>query len=347
MGTRRPTIIDVAARAGVSKSLVSMVLRGDPGPSAASRATVLAAAQEIGYTPNRAAAILAAGRTDTVGVALDDYRNPWYVPLFAGIREAVAGSAVRLASADKTSNAHLDVSPLDDLLSLRVDGVLVAAEIAVGSRGEVVVPDVPVVMVGHRAHVVPGADVVSDDPVLGGRIATQHLVDLGHRSIAHVAGSDRTGRARRAGYEAAMRDAGLRALVIGGDDARVAAGAAPDTTESDGYHQGAAILDAQPDVTAVFAANDSMAMGVMGAAAERGLRVPEDLSVIGYDDSPIAGAALLRLTTIDARWHEVGRIAALQLLERIGGEVARTDPVRETLLAPRLVGRRTTAPPRA
>lgn len=341
---KRPTIVDVAAAAGVSKSLVSMVLRGDPGASDASREAVFAAARELGYRPNRAASILAAGSTRTIGIAVDDYRNTWYVPLFAGVREALEPVGFRVATADQTANAHLRLSALDDLVSLRVDGVIVAAEIAPGLP----VPEgLPLVVAGTRAHVMPGADVVRGDEDLGAGLVVDHLVGLGHRRIGYLAGSDGTAVARRVAHERHMRAAGLTPLVVGGGG-DPAAGGAPDTTEGDGYRLAATLLDAHPDVTAIVAANDPMAMGAMGAAAERDLRTPGDLSIVGYDDSPLASAALLRLTTVDARNDEVGRIAAEALLARLDGlpEEARAN-VSEVTVEPRLVVRSSTGSPRS
>jgi DNA-binding LacI/PurR family transcriptional regulator len=143
-----------------------------------------------------------------------------------------------------------------------------------------------------------------------------------------------------------VRAAGLDPLVVGGGG-DPSAGGAPDTTEADGYRLAAALLDAHPEVTAVVAANDPMAMGAMGAAAERGLRTPADLSVVGYDDSPLASAALLRLTTVDARNDEVGRIAARALLDRIErGPRAAGESPDEVTVEPRLVVRASTGVPR-
>lgn len=341
---KRPTIVDVAAAAGVSKSLVSMVLRGDRGPSAASREAVLDAVRALGYRPNRAAAILAAGRTNTIGVAIDDYRNLWYIPFFGGIRSVLAPLGVRVATADKTANEHLDVSPFDDLMSLRVDGIIVAAELP---RGSALQSDVPVVIAGRRSNRMRGADLVSADEELGAVLAAEHLLDLGHRRIGHLAGSDGTAVPRREALAGRLRESGVEPIVVGGGNRGTARGGAPDTTERDGFELAMRLLSDHPETTAISAANDTMAFGAFGAARKLGLSVPGDLSIIGYDDSPLASTALLDLTTIDARHGDLGRVAALNLLQRI--EDAATGVVHKTgvtTLQPRLLERSSTAAPR-
>jgi len=335
---RPPTIIDVAARAGVSKSLVSMVMRGDPGVSPGRRAAVLAAAAELGYRANRAAAILAGTRTGTVGVVVDDFRNPWYVPMLDGIRQVLAPRGLRLTLADGAANAHLGASPFDDLVSLRVDGVVLAAE---SPAGLVVPSGLPVVVAGERAVRPADTDVVASDEAAGGRLAVRHLVDLGHRRIAHLTGTGGSATARRVAAVAETARSGITAIVAGDGG-----------TDEDAGHQAArAVLTAHPDVTAFFAANDVMAMGAMAAVLEAGLRVPEDVSVIGHDETPLASSPLVRLTTVDPHNDEVGRRAASRLLERFDAAAGRTDadqaapaPTR-SLVEPTLVLRRTTAPP--
>ncbi|RDH97868.1 LacI family transcriptional regulator [Curtobacterium sp. AG1037] len=332
MSPRPPTIIDVATRAGVSKSLVSMVMRDDPGVSPARRSAVLAAAADLGYRPNRAAAILAGTRTRTIGVVVDDFRNPWYVPMLDGIRAALAPHGLRLTLADTRANEHLGSSPLDDLLSLRVDGVVLAAE---GFADAVVPADVPVVVAGERATVPTGLDVVASDEAAGGRSATGHLLELGHRRIVHVTGSGGPAAARRAAAVERMVAAGVTPVVVGDGP----------TAEATGYEGTRRALAEHPDTTAVFAANDVMAMGAIAAVRDAGLRVPEDVSVIGHDETPLAGSPLVRLTTVDPHNDEVGRLAAERLVRLIGAPTPDAAPLR-LLVPPSLVVRSTTAPPR-
>ncbi|MFJ4296215.1 LacI family DNA-binding transcriptional regulator [Curtobacterium sp. NPDC089689] len=335
MPDRAPTIIDVAARAGVSKSLVSMVMRADAGVSPRRRDAVLAAAAELGYRPNRAAAILAGTRTRTIGVVVDDFRNPWFVPLLDGIRDALAPHGLRLTLADVRANAHLGSSPIDDLLSLRVDGVVLAAE---GFPDLVAPSGTPVVVAGARGDVPGDLDVVASDESAGGRLAVAHLVGAGHRHVVHVTGSGGPAAVRRSAAVAEMIASGVEPLVHGSGP----------TSEATGYEGTRRALAEHPEVTAVFAANDVMAMGAIAAVREAGLRVPEDVSVIGNDETPLASSPLLRLTTVDPHNEEVGRLAATRLVERIAGGVVATaaPPPTRTLVDPTLVVRATTGPPR-
>jgi DNA-binding LacI/PurR family transcriptional regulator len=182
---KRPNIYDVASAAGVSKSLVSLVLRGAPGVSAARRAAVEEAIKQLNYRPSRAAATLAGNRSRTIGVVLDDYRNPWFVGLLGGLHDELAPLGFRVAVADPSFNAHLDRTPVDGLMSLRVDGIVIATEPTEEMFAAV---DVPAVVAGNRDVAVPGADIVANDDEAGGRLAVAHLIGLGHTDIGHVTG---------------------------------------------------------------------------------------------------------------------------------------------------------------
>lgn len=329
---RRPTIYDVAQAAGVSKSLVSLVLRGSPSVSQARRAAVLDAMARLDYRPSQAAATLAGATTRTIGVVVDDFRNLWFVGLLRGLQEGLAAHGFRIAVSDRTLNSHVEASPLDGFLAVRVDGLVIATEPTPAMR----VPEgLPVVVAGNRQGVVTGADVVANDDRLGGRLATEHLLELGHHRLGHLTGGGGAAELRAEGFRDALRACGLRAPVVGGDGG---------TTEEDGYRAALRLLDEAPSTTAIFAANDTMAMGALAAARERGLQVPENLSVIGYDDSPIAATHLLRLTTVDGRNVEVGAATAERLLERAAAAAAPTG--RTALLTPRLVTRGSCAGPR-
>jgi DNA-binding LacI/PurR family transcriptional regulator len=327
---RRPNIYDVASAAGVSKSLVSLVLRGAPGVSPARRAAVMEAIERLNYRPSRAAATLAGNSSHTVGVVLDDYRNLWFVGLLAGLHEQLAPLGFRVAVADPSSNAHIDRTPVDGLMSLRVDGIVIATE---PSEEMFAALDVPAVVAGNRDMVVPGADIVANDDMAGGRLATEHLIGLGHTEIGHVTGGGGAARLRAQGFVASMEEKGLRPRIAQGQGL---------TTEADGYHAALKLLDEYPTLTAIFAANDTMALGAAGAARDRGRRIPEDLSLIGYDNSPLASANLLRLTTVDGRNEEVGAGAAKALLRRMKDPEV---PVQTVLVGPELVIRASTAAP--
>ncbi|WP_432117670.1 LacI family DNA-binding transcriptional regulator [Streptomyces sp. bgisy032] len=335
---RPPTIRDVAERAGVSKSLVSLVLRGSDQVRPEKRDAVLRAVRELGYRPNAAARSLSERRTRTVGVLLSDLRNPWSVDLLDGLNPLLHAHGLHMLLADARLNRRTGQHPADPLLDLRVDGLVVVGTLpdpaALGSVAE----RIPVVLAGSREPAPPGVDVVAGDDERGAGLATGHLIGLGHRRIAHIAGYGVVGELRRRSFEETMRRHGLA------DRAPVEPG---DMTEEGGYRATVRLLSRPERPTAVFAVNDITAIGVLSAAGEMGLRVPHDLSVVGYDNTSIARLRHVWLTTVDNTSHEIGRRAARCLLERMerlegGGGAGRLD-----LTAPTLETRGSTASPPA
>ncbi|WP_437583493.1 LacI family DNA-binding transcriptional regulator [Paramicrobacterium sp. CJ85] len=323
----RVTIYDVARRAGVSKSLVSLVLRDSPRVSDEKRAAVLSAIAELGYQPNRLAAGLAGSRTKSIGVVIDDFRNLWFVELLEGLKEGLAGTGYSLSVADLPLNAHIDLDAVSAFQSLRVDGLVIAAEPA-GLLNRL--GTTPHVIVGGRETDGSGITVANDD-VTGGRLMTEHLLELGHRDICFITGSGEAARRRAEGYSQAMSAAGLAATVTD----------AGGTTEHHGHDAAEAVLQRHPLPTAIIGANDTMAIGVLGALHSRGLEAPRDVSVVGYDDSPPASYDIVSLTTVDDRGHDVGREAAMALLGAIAGT---TEPAAEILVPPALVVRQSSGP---
>ncbi|WP_062642865.1 LacI family DNA-binding transcriptional regulator [Streptomyces maremycinicus] len=323
---RPPTIRDVAERAGVSKSLVSLVLRGSDQVRAEKREAVLRAVRELGYRPDAAARSLGERRTATatgsppgpgggtplVGVLLHDLRNPWYVDLLDGLNSLLHASGLHMLLGDARLHRRVGQDPAGPFLDLRAEGLVVVGTLPDPAALETVAARMPVVVAAAREPVPAGVDLVADDDEHGARLATEHLVGLGHRRIAHLAGYGAVADLRRRGFEATMRAAGPD---------RVALVEAGDMTEEGGYRATVRLL-ARPDrPTAVFAVNDMTAVGVLSAAGELGLRVPHDLSVVGYDNTGISRLRHVWLTTVDGAGHEVGRRAARCLLDRLEGPV--------------------------
>jgi DNA-binding LacI/PurR family transcriptional regulator len=330
-------IVDVARAAGVSTATVSRALRGLPNVTDATRERVRRAAEELGYVASPSASSLASGRTRTIGLI-----SPWVAHwFFAHVIEG-AERTLRVEDFDAllyTFDVQHDIRRLQvdpDVLRRRVDGVLVVGmpmETAEVESLEAL--GYPMVFVGAGA---PGRVTVGVDDVGTARRAVAHLADLGHRVVAHLSGEpDDT-----LPWSPAVRRAeGWRTEVL----ARGLAG--PDGLEVHGHFDVAggrasmhALLDRRPDVTAVFAASDEMAMGAILAVRDRGLRVPQDVSVIGVDGHDMGEH--LGLTTMAQNAHEQGMTAASMLLEMITGA-----PVpREVVFPTHLVERSTTAPPR-
>lgn len=327
---RRPTIYDVADRAGVSKSLVSQVLQANPRVSEARRSAVLAAIAELGYRPNRAATELASHRTKSIEVVIDDYRNLSFVGLLGGLKSVLAGHGYHLAVTDIQLNTHLSPERQASILSTNLDGLVIAAE-----PDEALIDHWtgPTVIAGWRNTVPAGADLVANDDELGGRIAADHLVQLGHRAIGHLTGAGGPAAHRRIGFVRHLAAAGLAPWITGPGSG---------TAEEDGYRAATELFDLHPGTTAVFAANDTMALGALAAIRARGLAVPTDVSVIGYDNSPIAQSRYLGITSIDDRSDVVGAAAGRALLDRLAEP---TLTARQTLVEPSLVIRTTTAKP--
>lgn len=330
---RQPTIRDVAERAGVSKSLVSLVLRGSDQVRAEKREAVLRAARELGYRPNAAARSLSEQRTRTVGVLLHDLRNPWFVDLLDGLNSLLHAAGLHMLLADARLNRRTGHDLTGPFLDLQADGLVVVGTLPDPAALGAVAARIPVVVAGAREPVPPGVDVVAGDDERGARLVTEHLIGLGHRRIAHLAGYGAVGELRRRSFEATMRAHGLADL------ASVEAG---DMTEEGGYRSTVRLLGRPDRPTAVFAVNDIACVGALSAAEELGLRVPRDLSVVGYDNTSVSRLRHLWLTTVDNAGHEVGRRAARCLLDRLrapGGEG------RVHLTTPTLEIRGTTAPP--
>ncbi|MFI1287565.1 LacI family DNA-binding transcriptional regulator [Streptomyces sp. NPDC020792] len=330
---RPPTIRDVAARAGVSKSLVSLVLRGSAGVRPEKRQAVLAAVEELGYRPNAAARSLSERRTRTVGVLLNDMRNPWFVELLDGLNSRLYDSGLHMLLADGHLNRRLGEDLTRTFTELRVDGLVAVGTLRDPGALRVAAGRVPTVVAGAREPELPGVDVVAGDDEQGARLVTEHLIALGHRNIAHIAGRGAVGDLRRRGFEATMRAHGLAGTAV------VEQG---DLTEEGGYRATVRLLSRTRRPTAVFAVNDMACVGALSAAGESGLRIPRDLSLAGYDNTYLSRLRHVWLTTVDNASHDVGRRAAQRLLDRIDDpDLPRTVD----LTSPVLEARGTTAPP--
>lgn len=302
---RRPTIRDVAERAGVSKSLVSLVLGGSSNVGADRRQAVLDAMAELGYRPNQLARGLSSPHSGTVGVLLNDLRNPWFVELLEGLSATLHAAGVSPVLVDSYTDHRVGRRSVETLLEQRIDGLVVVGTTSEEAALEAAIASVPVVLAGTREPALPGADIVVDDDESGARQAAEHLIALGHRRIAHLQGPGEIGRLRRAGYEAVMREAGLDPCVVAGG-----------MSEESGYEAARRLLAGPQRPTAIFAFNDLACIGALSAAADQGLTVPGDLSLVGYDNTYLARIRHLSLTSVDNGNFAVGLQAGRFILER-------------------------------
>jgi LacI family transcriptional regulator len=326
-----PTLTDIAKLAGVSRSTVSLVLRESPLVAETTRERVLSALESSGYVYNRHAANLRSVRTDTIGLIVSDFTNPYYAELLAGA-ESVLEEAGRVSFLSHTEESlPRQERFLKRMLEQRVDGVLISA--ASGTYPEALQPfldaGIPVVQV-LRAVDAQRFDYVSGDNRLGLRYATEHLLGLGHRRIGYLGTSVRTSVSddRLAGYADALSSRGIDM------DAALVRECLPVWSQAKAAT--ASLLGLPDPPTALTCFNDLIALGAMLAVSESGRQPGRDVAIVGFDDIQLASAWRPGLTTIAVQPREIGREAGNLLLERINGS---TRPPLSVLLTPRLVVR--------
>jgi DNA-binding LacI/PurR family transcriptional regulator len=326
---RRPTLADVAARAGVSTALVSIVMRDAPGASAATRERVRRAAGEIGYRPDSRARLLRSSRSRLLGVVFG-VQEAFHGDLVSGLYAAAERAGYEVALSAVTPGRD-EQRAVDSLLQDRCEALVLLGPRSPAATLVDLAARLPVVVVTRPVRSTT-VDVVRTADDEGMRLAVDHLVALGHRDVVHVDGGRAPGAAeRRRGYREALQRHGLPARVVGGG-----------LTEDDGAAAARRLLDGPlPGAVTVF--NDRCALGVLDVLRRAGRTVPGDVSVVGYDDSRIARLSSVDLTSVA---QDVDRLTTLA----VGRALARLDgtPVdrRELVVPPRLVVRSSTAPPR-
>ncbi|WP_327010275.1 LacI family transcriptional regulator [Dactylosporangium sp. NBC_01737] len=339
--SRRATITDVASRANVSTAAVSKVLRNAYGVSPAMQERVRQAIAELGYRPQAAARGMR-GRTYTVGVLIPDLRNPFFPELVEGIAEHLDTTEYQSLLGPGGSTAQSQGRMTDALLDRRMDGIIMIAPTLARSHLEATAATVPIVVIGRHGKSTE-YDAVVDDDLAGAGLIVDHLADLGHRRIAHIEHKDTTRgipttmpqTVRAEGYRQAMLRRGLGAEI----DIVFST-----YSEEGGYTAARELLARPVRPTAIFAGADVAAIGVLNAVHEAGLRIPEDISVAGYDNTSIAAMGPISLTSVDQDGHLMGVNAARLLLERVEQKRQRSVLLS---LSPTLVPRRSTAPPPA
>lgn len=328
----RPTMADVAAHLGVSRQLVSLVLGDRPGPSARTRERVLRAAEELGYRADTAAQLLRRARSRQLGV-LFTMAHPMETDLVGALYAAAALQeySVVLSALMATRTER---RAIDDLVGLRCEAlVLIGLSAQAPEDLARVASRVPVVEIGQRSGAVD-TDSVRTDDAAGTRLAVDHLVSLGHRDIVHVDGGESPGAPeRRDGYLAAMRDHGLDEWV------EVLPGV---YGEAAGARAANTLLARDRLPTAVVACNDQCARGLMATLVRAGRSVPGEVSVVGYDDSRVAGLPFLGLTSVRQDVERMAELAVDAAVARL--DEGRTDSA-HVMLAPTLTMRESTAPP--
>ena len=299
------TIHDVAARAGVSVATVSRVLNGKELVREETSRLVLAAAKLLRYVPNVAARSLSIRRSQTIGIVLPDVHGEFFSEVIRGVDLAARKAGYHIL----VSGSHSDAGEMLEVLETmhgRVDGLVVMApDVALASLREPLVPDLPLVLLNSADK---NLDSITIDNYGGARAMLRHLAELGHSRIAFIKGPAQNGDARERlrGFRHAMRAHGSAFECSG------------DFTEESGYEAAKLIVKQKPRPTAIFAANDSMAIGALSALTDLGVDVPRRMSVAGFDDIPIARYVAPPLTTIRVDIAELGRRAFALLFEALG-----------------------------
>ncbi|MFJ3086375.1 LacI family DNA-binding transcriptional regulator [Streptomyces sp. NPDC086838] len=329
-------IKEVARRAGVSVGTVSNVLNKPERVSEEAQARVHAAIDSLGFVRSESARQLRAGRSRMLGLLVMDAGNPFFVGLGRSCEEVAAQAGLGVMVCNSAGSSTAEQSHLLLFAEQRVRGVLLAP-IAMDNKPWETLrrSNIPFVVVGQQADAQEACSVAADD-VLGGTLAGKHLLQAGHRRIAYVRGPGKLQqiRDRRAGLVRAVREAGL------GDDAVVDIPTHAMDVRA-GRDAGARLIGLSPLPTAAFCANDLLALGVMQTVFDSGIRVPDDIAVVGYDDIEFAEACLIPLTSVRHPTREIGRLAAALLLKEI--DAPEPEPEHKhtaVVLRPELVVRR-------
>ena len=335
--TRRPsapTSHDVASEAGLSQSTVSRALRGDPRVTVETRDRVMAAAQRLGYTPSALGRNLVQRSTRTIGMVVTEISNPFYPNLIAPLHDELAELGYNMALFTESASHSFDT-----LFDRGIDGAVLTTRTLDGTvPREFLRRGLPFTFLTRVVDGIP-ADSVTVDNALGASLMAARVARFGHRRIGAIFGpaDTSTGRDRERGFRAGLAAAGVEL-----DDEAVDYG--PYTVDA-GRGAMDSILKAPNPPTAVVCFNDLVAIGALNAAHAAGLRVPEDISITGWDDLPMASWEIVQLTTVRQSMHEMARAAARLTVERVEGR-AGPEP-RHVLFDPELILRSTLGPPRA
>jgi LacI family transcriptional regulator len=326
------TMKRIAGELGVSITTVSKVLNNRADISPATRSRVLAKVEELGYQRNAVARSLSLRRTHTLGIVIPDLMHSFFVEVIAGIEPVASVRGYGLLLCSSGEDPRKERAELELLRGRQVDGVVLASANASGNGDllkQLTRQGTSLVMIDRDDH--PGVKchrVLTDDRRVG-ELATAHLLDLGRRAIAHIAGPPIVhARRRERGWREALAAEGITPI-----DNWLAPGG---FMEGDGYRAMKRLLTVKPRIDAVFAANDPAAIGAMKAIWETGLRVPEDIAVVGVGDIALGDLLRVPLTTVGWSRHDQGRHAAELLLDGLDRD---EDPPQRIIIPPRLIVR--------
>lgn len=329
------TITDVARHAGVSTMTVSRALNNTGYVAEGTRQRVLAAVENLGYVVNASARSLKGGRTNVLGMVVGDLSLQFFTEIVRGASDAARDAGLNLLLYTTASRPEQERSSVAALTSGLSDGlIIVLPRNPEAYLKQLEASRVPVVLINHR-EVDTHLPSVGADNYEGARAAAEHLVALGHRRIGFITGTTHSDQSheRERGYREVLEGAGLEHLVVPGD-----------FTQPRGFAAAHELLALREPPTAVFAGNDLSAFGVIEAVKDRGLSVPGDVSVVGFDDIPMASQVHPALTTVRHPLHDLGEAAVRLLLRLLSGLELRAEEA-QLELASELIVRASTAPP--
>lgn len=323
------TIYDVSQLAGVSLATVSRVMNKSDSVSDKTRKKVLEAMDKLGYKPNTFAQSLASNCSNSIGVLVSQLDGPYYGPMMAEIEESLRLDNKHVIIAVGHSNAEQEIDSVEFLLGRGVDALILDVE-AVSDEYLIALSKGPTPIVLINRYIEPIKErCIYLENELGGYLATRHLLELGHRDIAYISGPAKKHDAqeRLVGHQRALTEYGARfdpSLCVAGD-----------YKEDSGVACMEQLLHSGKPFTAVVCANDQMASGAISACLERGMKIPQEMSFVGYDNIPFARYAVPKLTTINNPIHEMGKMAALWLLKHLYKKNVQVDSVFEPQLVVR------------
>ena len=317
MSKKRPSLGLVAKLSGVSPSTVSRILNNTAKVSDSKKETVLRVIEETGFRPNLAARTLAGGRTMSIGVLTQYIDSPFYGEAIRGIEEVLASEGYTALFASGQGNRELELERLSMLMERNIDGLIVLSSTLADRELESLAKTLPVVLTG-RSTLNQRLTSIGFDNLGGGALALGHLADLGHEKIAVIDGPNDP--------DSALRMEGIRTECVSRninlDQARVEIG---DFNELGGYRAMGRLLEKRINFSAVIALNDQMAYGAMLALSEASLRIPEDVSLVGFDDLPHSAYTVPPLTTVSQPVNRIGAMAASAVLAISAGFEQATD----------------------
>lgn len=316
MNKRRATLADIAEAAGVSLMTVSRAINNKPGVSDDLRRTILALAEEMGYRPNQIARGLATSLTASIGLVVPDNTNPFFAQIARGVEDAAYENGYNIFLMNSNEEPPRERAALDSLWEKDIDGVILCSSRLPAQELELQVQRFPAMVLLNRDSIAPQSNLimVNVNDLRGAELGIRHFLAIGRKRIAYIAGpvTSTSSRRRLEGYQSNIKAAGLPL------DAQLIEAASPNT--EGGRAAAEALLARRPDLDAIFAFNDLVAVGAVQVCQEYGRRVPQDVAVIGVDDIPLATIFRPQLTTLHVNLAQIGHLAMRTLLDIINGD---------------------------